>query len=346
MPTQSENIRVLVTGATGFIGQHVILQLLQKGYSVRGTMRSLAKADAVRETLAAHTDAVDRLEFAELDLTSDAGWAEAMEGVTYVQHIASPFPIAEPKDPDELVIPARDGALRALRFARDAGVRRVVLTSSYAAIGYGHPLGRHTSFDETLWSAQEMVEDHTAYTLSKTVAERAAWDFLATEGGTMELSVVNPVLVLGPMLGRDDSSSLEVIRRIMAGEIPGFPEIGFGIVDVRDVASLHVTAMERAEAAGERFLAIADYKSFREMGDIIREALPDAAGKIPTRTLPSWLVRAMALVMPSVRPIAKELGRRRDGSNAKARNTFDWAPRPGREAVIAAAQSLTEKGFV
>ncbi|MBF9029108.1 NAD-dependent epimerase/dehydratase family protein [Rhodobacterales bacterium HKCCE3408] len=337
---------VLVTGATGFIGQHVILQLLEKGYRVRGTMRSLSKADGVRATLAAHTDRTDALECVALDLTSDEGWAEAMEGVEFVQHVASPFPMSQPDDPDDLVIPARDGALRALRFALEAGVKRVVLTSSMAAIGYGHGNDGKTEYDETDWAPTELVNDHTAYSLSKTVAEKAAWDFMADHQGEMELAVVNPVLVLGPMLGQDDSASLQVVSGLMNGMFPGYIDFGFGVVDVRDVAALHVLAMETPEAAGERFLASSDYMMLREMADAIRTAHPEAAPKLPTRTVPTWLIRIAALVSPQARRILPELGRRRRANSAKARRDLGWQPRPGPEAVADAAGDLLRKGLV
>ncbi|MBF9049073.1 NAD-dependent epimerase/dehydratase family protein [Roseobacter sp. HKCCD9010] len=337
---------VLVTGATGFIGQHVILQLLETGYRVRGTMRSLSKADHVRETLAQVTDKIDNLSFAAVDLTSDDGWPEAMEGVTFVQHVASPFPMGTPDNPDDLIIPARDGALRALRFAKAAGVKRVVLTSSVAAIGYGHGDDLPEVVDETLWSPSELVKDHTAYSLSKTIAERAAWDFIETEGAGMELSVINPALVLGPMVGKDDSTSLQIVNGLMTGMFPAYPDFGFGVVDVRDVAKAHLLAMEHPKAAGERFLVSAEYMMLREMGETIRATYPDHARKVPKWDMPSWLMRLMAIAMPSARQILPELGRRRRSSAAKAERVLGWQPRPARDAVVASAGDLIEKGFV
>ncbi|MEM9320778.1 MAG: aldehyde reductase [Pseudomonadota bacterium] len=338
------NAQVLVTGATGFIGQHVIVQLLEKGYTVRGTLRSLAKADGVRAAIAAQADA-SGLELVALDLTSDDGWQDAMAGVQFVQHVASPFPLAQPKDPNELIVPARDGALRALRFAKAAGVSRVVLTSSMAAIGYGLGDNRPKLLDETIWAPTEMVDDHTAYSLSKTIAEKSAWDFIDAEGG-LELAVVNPVLVLGPMVGRDTSSSLEVIQQLMTGLIPAYPDFGFGVVDVRDIAELHLLAMESPEAAGERFLGTSDFMHVREIGEAIRAAFPNNSAKVPTRDMPSWLLRILGRFMPSVRPIIPELGRRREGTSAKAQAMLGWAPRSGKDAVVAAAGDLIEKGFV
>ena len=247
---------ILVTGGSGFVGAHCILQLLDKGYRVRTTVRSLARETDVRAMVRqGGADPGDRLEFAAADLTQDAGWPEAVAGCTYVLHVASPFPPAAPKHEDELIIPAREGALRVLRAARDAGVKRVVLTSSYAAIGYGQPQ-QSAPFDETNWTNPN-GDDVRAYTKSKTLAERAAWDFIAKEGGALELAVVNPVGVFGPVLGSDYSTSILLVQRLMDGAMPGCPRLWFGLVDVRDVADMHLRCMTDPAAKGERFLAVA-----------------------------------------------------------------------------------------
>ncbi len=337
---------VLVTGATGFIGQHVILQLLEKGYRVRGTMRSLSKETRVRETLAAHSDRADTLEFAAVDLTSDDGWAEAMEGVAYVQHVASPFPPTQPGHPDEIILPARDGALRALRFAKAAGVKRVVLTSSMAAVAYGHGQKNPPVADETTWSDADNLADNTAYTRSKTIAEKAAWDFMAAEGGEMELSVINPVLVMGPMLGQDDSTSLGVALGLMKGQFPAYLDFGFEVVDVRDVAAAHILAMEAPEAAGERFLVTGNFMMLRDMGDAIRAAEPEHSGKVPRRNMPSFLFRLIALFVPEAKNVLTELGVRRRISAEKAKSVLGWTARPGREAIMDTARDLVAKGLV
>jgi nucleoside-diphosphate-sugar epimerase len=331
---------VLVTGGSGFIGAHCIKRLHQDGYRVRTTVRSLAREAEVREMVGDGP-----LELAVADLTADDGWAEAVAGCDYVLHVASPFPLAQPKNEDELIVPARDGALRVLRAARDAGVRRVVLTSSFAAIGYGHGQP-DTAYDETSWTDVD-GPGVSAYAKSKTVAERAAWDFVEAEGGSLELAVVNPVAVLGPLLGPDASTSIELVKRLIDGSMPGTPKVGYGLVDVRDVADLHVRAMTMPAAAGERFLAIGeDFRWISEMGGWLREALPDRAKKIPKRELPNLLVRVAARFDGSLRQLTPELGVSKHATNEKARRVLDWAPRTDREAVVATAESLLALGLV
>ncbi len=256
---------VLVTGGSGFIGSHCILQLLAAGHQVRTTVRSQKREADVRAMLKeGGADPGDRLSFIAADLENDAGWSEAVAGCEYVLHVASPFPQNVPKNEDELIVPAREGALRVLRAARDAGVKRVVLTSSFAAIGYGQK-PQNTPFDETNWTDPD-GEDVRPYVKSKTLAERAAWDFIASEGGDLELSVVNPVGVFGPVLGPDYSTSILLVQRLMDGAMPGCPRLYFGIVDVRDVADLHIRAMTHPGAKGERFLAVAgDFMSMRDI---------------------------------------------------------------------------------
>ena len=247
---------ILITGGSGFIGSHCIMAALADGWRVRTTVRNLAREEDVRRTLAsAGAQGLDRLTFAAADLTADAGWPEAAAGCDYMLHVASPFPAGIPSHEDELIIPAREGALRALRAAKGAGVKRVVLTSSFAAIGYGAPVTAKP-FTEEDWT-NPSGDDVRAYVKSKTLAERAAWDFMQREGGALQLSVVNPVAVLGPVLGADYSTSILLVQRLMDGAMPGCPRVGFGIVDVRDVADLHMRAMTHPAAAGERFLAVA-----------------------------------------------------------------------------------------
>ena len=281
---------VLVTGGSGFIGGHCILQLLAQGHHVRTTVRSLAREPEVRALLKrAGAEGGDRLTFAAADLERDAGWPEAVAGSDFVLHVASPFPPTVPKHEDELIVPAREGALRVLKAARAAGVKRVVLTSSFAAIGYGHK-PQAAPFDERDWT-DVSGDDVAPYAKSKTLAERAAWDFVAQEGGP-ELSVVNPVGVFGPVLGPDTSTSILVVQRLMDGALPGLPQMAFGVVDVRDVADLHLRAMTDPRAKGERFLATAgDFMTFREIALTLKSRLGAAARRVPTRELPNWLVR-------------------------------------------------------
>ena len=339
---------VLVTGRSGFIAMHCIVQLLAAGHRVRTTVRSLSREPEVRATLkaaGAGTDAGDRLAFFAADLTADAGWDEAVAGCDHVLHVASPFPADVPKHEDELIVPAREGALRVLRASRAAGVRRVVLTSSFAAVGYGHPQMARP-FDESDWTDVD-GGGLTAYAKSKTLAERAAWSFMGREGGDMELAVVNPVGVFGPALGADFSTSIEIIRRMMDGALPGLPRISFGVVDVRDVADLHLKAMTHPEAAGERFLAVAgDFLSMRDIGLVLRQRLGHAARRVPTRELPDWLLRIVARVDKSVGQIVPELGKRKNASSEKARRVLGWTPRPADEALVATAESLARLGLL
>ena len=260
---------VLVTGGSGFLGAHTIAALLAGGHRVRTTVRNPSREADVRGMLSeAGAEAGERLTFHPANLENDLGWPEAVAGSDYVLHVASPFPATAPKDESELIVPARDGALRVLRAARDAEVKRVVLTSSFAAIGYGH-LPRSAPFDETSWT--NLDRHVSAYVKSKTIAERAAWDFVATEGAGLELSVVNPTGIFGPILGPDYASSIFLIKRLLDGELPGCPKLYFGTVDVRDVADLHVRAMTNPAARGERFLAVAgDFLSVVEMARLLK----------------------------------------------------------------------------
>jgi len=337
---------VLVTGGSGFIAMHCTLQLLAAGYRVRTTVRSLAREAQVRATLkSAGADAGDRLAFVAADLTADASWDAAAAGCDYVLHVASPFPVAVPKHEDELIVPAREGALRVLRASRAAGVKRVVQTSSFAAVGYGHPQ-MERPFTESDWTNVD-GDGLTAYAKSKTLAERAAWSFMGREGGDMELAVVNPVGVFGPALGADFSTSIEIIKRMLDGALPGLPRITFGVVDVRDVADLHLKAMTHPEAAGERFLAVAgQFLSLREIALVLRQRLGEAARRVPARELPDWLLRVVALVDKSVGQIVPELGKRKNASSQKAQQVLGWAPRPADEAVVATAESLIRLGLV
>jgi len=337
---------ILVTGGTGFIASHTILQALGENHRVRTTIRSLKREADVRAMLKqGGSEPGDRLSFFAADLENDAGWAEAVAGCDYVLHVASPFPANVPKHEDELIVPAREGALRVLRAAREARVKRVVLTSSFAAIGYGHA-PQQAPFNETNWT-DLTGGDMTAYVKSKTLAERAAWDFIAAEGGALELSVVNPVVVFGPVLGPDYSPSVLLIQRLMSGTVPGSPKLTFGVVDVRDVADLHLRAMVHPAAKGERFLGVAGgFIWIRDIAKVLKDRLGEAAGKVPTRQLPNWLVRLAALRDPAVKQILPELGKQKNGSNEKARRVLGWAPRSNEEAIVATAESLLRFGLL
>jgi nucleoside-diphosphate-sugar epimerase len=338
--------RVLVTGGSGFIASHTLLQLLAAGHEVRATIRNLAREPELRRLLErAGAERVDRLSFVAADLEFDAGWPEAASTCDYVLHMASPFPAGVPKHPDELITPAREGTLRVLRAARAASVKRVVVTSSFAAVGYGHP-GQQRSFNESDWTNADGPAV-AAYVKSKTLAERAAWDFIAAEGGTLELAVVNPVAVFGPVLGSDFAASILVVKRMMDGTMPGCPDLYFGVVDVRDVADLHLRVMTHPNARGERFLAVAgDCMSLLEIAAVIRERMGTWGRKAPRRRVPNWLLRIAALGSPLVREILPELGKVKNASNAKARRVLEWNPRPNAESILATAESLVRLGLI
>lgn len=333
--------RVLVTGASGFVAQHVILQLLAKGHEVRGTLRSLKRAEEVRAVLAKFDPRATEITFIEADLSSDAGWAEAVKDCTYVQHIASPFPAVHPKDEDELIRPAREGALRVLKTAKAAGVKRVVMTSSMAAIAYGHGDDRAEVSDETMWS-NPAGPDNTPYTKSKTLAERAAWDYVNGEGKGLELVTINPTGIMGPALSADVSTSLEIPIRLMNGKTPGLPRLGFSMVDVRDVAECHVKAMEIPEAAGERFIATEGFLWFTEAAELLRKKFPAYGAKIPKRKIPDWMLKLMAVFQPIYKQTVTELGRTRKASNAKAARVLGVRFRTAEEALVASAESLIQ----
>jgi nucleoside-diphosphate-sugar epimerase len=338
---------VLVTGGSGFIGAHCILQLLGAGFRVRTTVRSLKREGDVRAMLKAggSTPDAQALSFAAADLMSDAGWPEAVAGCDFVLHVASPFPLGVPKDENELIVPAREGALRALRAARDAGVKRVVLTSSFAAIGYGQKI-TDKAFTEENWTDPK-GEGTSAYVKSKTLAERAAWDFIAREGGALELAVVNPVGVFGPVLGPDFSTSIEIVRRLMDGSVPGCPRLSFGIIDVRDVADLHLRAMTSPAAKGERFLAVAGkFMTMQEIAQVLKSRMGEAAKRVPTRVLPDWLLRAAAMFDSSLGQIVPELGKFKNATNQKAKRVLGWAPRSNEDAIVATAESLMRLGLL
>ncbi|HEY4453963.1 MAG TPA: aldehyde reductase [Pseudonocardiaceae bacterium] len=336
---------VLVTGGTGFLGAYCILRLLQAGYPVRTTVRDLRRSADVREMLrngGASDDAA--VEFVQADLTRDEGWPAAVAGCTHVLHVASPFPARAPRDENELIIPARDGTLRVLRAARDAGVRRVVLTSSFAAIGYGHARVDHV-FTELDWTDPDRP-GVGAYQRSKTLAERAAWDFVQGEGDGLELAVVNPVGIVGPLLGNPTTSIL-LIQSLLNSELPALPRLSYGLVDVRDVADLHLRAMIDPAARGERFLATAgDSLWASEIARILRDGLGDAGKRVPTRALPNVVVRALALVNSSVRPMVHDLGVFKPLSNDKPRRVLGWQPRSAEDALIATGESLLRRGLI
>ncbi len=331
---------VLVTGGSGFLGGWCVVELLRRGHRVRTTVRDLSREPEVRIRVGREVDADDRLSFFAANLESDRGWEEAARGCEYVLHVASPFPATQPKGPEELIVPAREGTLRVLDAALAAGSRRVVVTSSIAAIRAAP--GESGPLTEADWTDPE-DERLEPYMRSKTFAERAAWDLVGQRGERERLAVVNPGAILGPILGTEDSFSLQMVQRLLDG-LPGTPRIGYSIVDVRDVADLQIRAMTAPQAGGERFIAVAEFRWMAEVAAVLRERLGPAASKVPKRSLPDIAVRAMGLFDPSVRSAARQLGRRVPLSNEKARSTLEWSPRPVEETIVECARSLLERG--
>lgn len=336
---------ILVTGASSFVGIHTIVQLLEQGYAVRGTIRSLDKEAEVREAVANLEQAHDRLEFKAADLEQDTGWEEAMHGVESVLHIASPFPLYEPKHEDELIIPAVQGTLRVLQAAHKAGVKRVVQVSSVAAISSGHK-ENHKTFTEADWSIIE--NEIGAYAKSKTLAERAAWDFIHSAENTnrMELVAINPPLILGPIPNKNFRTSIEVIRTYMLGQVPGVGRIKMGLVDVRDVASAILLGMTKPEAAGQRFLCSGGTMWLKEIAGILHAEYSRRGYKVPTFEFPSWLVRFLGLFDKKIARVTDGLDVDFEQSNEKARRVLKWNPRPIKEAILSMADSLIKQGLV
>jgi len=343
-PTTTRGL-VLVTGGSGYIAGYCIAQLHSDGWRVRTTVRNLARAEDARATIGKIAANAEAIEFMAADLNSDAGWVDAVAGADYVLHVASPLPAVDPKSDDEVVRPARDGALRVLKASRDAGVKRVVMTSSIAAIVYGRGK-RAEPFSEADWTDETNRNDTSAYERSKTIAERAAWAWHKAEGGALELVTVNPALVLGPVLGSDFSASLEAIKKLLDGSVPALPRFGFCLVDVRDIAQLHLLAMTAPAATGQRFIGSSDFYSMKDIAKILKQGLGDKARKVPSISIPDFLVRVFAIFDPVVRGRLFELGKRRLVSSDKARRMLGWTTRPTRETILDTARSLQAQGLV
>ncbi len=335
---------VLVTGGSGYIGGWCVAALLQQGYVVRATVRDLGKAAAARDRIASVVDPGNRLSFHAATLTDDAGWDAAAEGADFMLHVASPLGVPEPRDAQELIVPARDGALRALKAAVKGGVKRAVMTSSVAATS-PDSRGPDGVSDETVWTDPADL-GAGAYARSKVIAERAAWDFVAEHGGAMTLATINPALVLGPILGADFSDSVQVVQRLLSGKIPGLPRLGFNIVDVRDVADLHLRAMTEPQAAGERFIAAGEFAWMADLAALLRARLGGQASKVPTARAPDIVLRLAALFDRDLRAVTPGLGRRRDFTAAKAQRLLGWRPRPLEDTVLDCARSLIAHGAV
>jgi dihydroflavonol-4-reductase len=340
--------KVLLTGSSGYIGKHITLRLLSDGYEVRASVRSKVKAEEVRAAMVAHLPAgfdVDgKLGFVELDLESDEGWAAAIGGVDVLIHSASPFPIASPKDENELVRPAVDGTLRALKAAHAAGVKRIVLTSSVAAI-YGNdlPAGK-AEFDETMWTDVEHPVGRVAYTKSKTLAEQAAWKYIETEAPELELTTVNPVLVVGAPLDKHFGSSVSVVERILQAKDPMLPDISFSLVDVKDVAAMHVKAISIDASKGQRFIASAGSRTFVQIAKALKAALPGR--KIVTTQAPSLMIRFLALFDGEIRAVLPTLGKHIGVNSSKATSVLGIDFISPEQSLVETANYLLDNKFV
>lgn len=337
---------VLVTGGTGFVGIHCILSLLNAGYSVRTTLRKLNRQREVIEALSQNDAAgVDHLSFVESDLANDANWDQAVKDCKYVLHVASPIGIENPKDESEFIGPAVEGTLRVLRAARDGSVKRVVLTSSFGAIGYGHK-PTVIPFTEEIWTNPN-ERGISPYIKSKTLAEKAAWDFVEKEGEKLELTVMNPVGIFGPLLGPTITSSLQIIQKLMDGELKATPQMNFGVVDVRDVAQAHLLAMGNPDANGQRFILQAgETLSLHELAMILKDQMGEAGQKVPTRVMPNWVVRLAGLFNPTAKAIIPQLAPKKNVNSEKARRVLGWNPRTNEEAIAASGRSLLRFGLV
>jgi dihydroflavonol-4-reductase len=329
--------RVLVTGGSGFVGGHCIIQLLERGHEVRSTVRNIARADKVRAALvrAMGVDPGAHLSFAEADLDSDAGWDAAIAGCAYVHHVASPFPATIPKDENELIIPARDGAVRVVRAAARAGVKRLVMTSSIAAVAYGPAKPDGYVFTETDWT-DATHPDAGPYQRSKVIAERAA--FAAAREGGLEIATINPGAILGPPLGSDLSTSIELVRRPMAGKMPGAPRISYNLVDVRDVADAHMRAMTADGAAGERFIVAGGVTWVREILEILARRYPERA--IRTNQIPDIALRTLALFDPVLRAPTRQIGKCKTFDTSRAERILGWRARDKEVTVVDTAAQL------
>lgn len=335
---------VLVTGGTGYVASWCIVELLKQGYNVRTTIRNLSKEGMLRSTISSAIDPAGRLSVYGADLTADTGWKEAMTGCDYVLHVASPLGANNPKDPNELIIPAREGTLRVLRAAAEAEVKRVVMTSSLAAATPVNPQENQV-IDESVWSDPE-DKFLDAYRKSKVLAEMAAWQFIKEHKGSTTLTTILPGAIFGPVLSANSLGSVQVISRLVQGRVPGTPRLGFEIVDVRDLADLHIRAMTAPEADSQRFIAVGDFMWMTDIAGTLRSRLGTKGSRVPTRKLPDFMLRLVSRFDPSLRSIVPMLGRQYHSSPAKAKRLLGWSSRPAADTVVDTANSLIEKGAV
>jgi dihydroflavonol-4-reductase len=337
---------VLVTGGSGFVAGWCIVELLRRGYAVRTTVRSVSKESAVRAAIATQMSPTQmsptqvsqaQLSVVPADLTKDDGWDAAVAGCDYVLHVASPLGWDGSSDSNSLAVAARDGTLRVLRAARQAGVKRVVMTSAAATARPRRELDLVS--DETLW-ADPADPQFDGYRRSKILAERAAWEFMTTNGGAMTLTTVLPSAVFGPVLTRDNLGSVQLIQRLLEGKPPAVPHFGVWVIDVRDLADLHIRAMLAPEAAGERFIGAGEFMWMIDIARTLRAKLGSRAPKVPTRTMPNGVVKFLGLFIPLLRRLVPDLGRRNELTTAKARRVLGFAPRAASTTLVDCAESL------
>jgi len=332
---------VLVTGGTGFIGLHCLQQLLDKGYKVKTTIRSESRKQEVMEAMKKHSSNFENLEFFIADLLSDDGWSEAVNGSKYVLHVASPFFLGEPENEDVFIKPAVEGTLRVLKACADADVKKVVLTSSFAAVGYGHPKEKEVYTEED-WSSVD--GEISPYAKSKTLAEKAAWEFVENleESKKFELTVINPVAVTGPMLTSDIGSSNDFLLKLISGSMPACPKIHMGYIDVRDVAKAHIFSMTEEKTNGERIIVSENEMFFAEVGKTLNEA---GFKKSPTKEMPNFLVKIMSLFVGELKTLLSALNRKGDIDKTKAKSFFNWDYISTEQSVTETAQQLQDMGL-
>jgi dihydroflavonol-4-reductase len=340
--------KVLLTGASGYIGKHIALQLLNQGYEVRASVRNLSKSSEVRNAVTPHlldsSNLDSRLTFVELDLEKDSGWDPALKGIDVLMHTASPFPLTSPKDENELIRPAVEGTLRALRAAKNAGVKRVILTSSVAAI-YGRELPSGASaYDETMWTDIEHPVGRLAYTKSKTLAEQAAWNFIKSEASEIALTTINPVLVLGAPLDKNFGSSISLVERVLKGSDPMLPDLKFAIVDVRDVAKMHVDSIKNENTKGERLIASSETRSFIEIAKLLKSTYPKS--KVKTAQAPTLIIRLLSLFDGSIKSILPQLGKPMNVSGEKAQRLLKINFIPAEVTIKESADYLIKNGLI
>lgn len=338
---------VLVTGGTGFVGMRLILQLLENGYTVKTTVRSLKKRESLLQTLkAAGVTASDNLSFIEAELTKDDNWAEAMKGCKYVLSVASPVFFETPKDENEAIRPAVEGILRVLKFAKNSGVQRVVMTSNFGAVGFSQT-DRNRETTENDWTDTDL-KGLSVYEKSKTLAEKAAWNFMKNEGGNLEFATINPVAILGPSLSEHVSGSFHLLENLLNGSMKAVPNIPLNVVDVRDVADLHIRAMITPEAKGQRFIATADGQiSMPEIAALLKSRQPEISQKVSTKKVPDWVLNFASLFNAKAKQGLVLLKMNRNVSNKKAKEILGWKPiATNKQAILASVDSMKKYNLI